>query len=175
MTMGNWKKTAVALACLAALAGTGLAGSFGAGQASAATSAVQAQSAASQKADRIIAFAKSLKGKVTYQYGVNNPSKLIFDCSSFTKYVFGKYGVDLKWGTKYQSKEGTYVSKSNLQKGDLIFFSTSTPGKIGHVGIYIGNGQFIHNTIGSSVNGIVISNLNSGSYPKRYITARRVL
>ncbi|MBB6733151.1 C40 family peptidase [Cohnella zeiphila] len=167
----HWKKTVIALACLTVFAGAGVTLGAGTGQASAAT--VQASMTASQKADKIIALAESLKGKVHYTYGVNNPSKLIFDCSSFTKYVFGKYGVSLKWGTKYQSKEGTYVSKSNLKKGDLIFFSTGTKGVIGHVGIYIGNGKFIHNTIGSSWNGILISNLSS--YTSRYITARRVL
>ncbi|MCS7459735.1 C40 family peptidase [Paenibacillus doosanensis] len=139
----------------------------------AATAEVQSTATASQKADKIIAKAKSLQGKVRYEFGVNNPSKMIFDCSSFTKYVFGTQGVTLKWGSTAQSKQGTYVSKSNLKKGDLIFFSTTTPGKVNHVGIYIGNGQFIHNTIGSSVNGVIISDLSK--YSSRYITARRVL
>jgi cell wall-associated NlpC family hydrolase len=134
---------------------------------------VSASSASAQKASAIISQAKRLIGKVKYKFGVNNPSKLWFDCSSFTKYVFAKQGVSLKWGTKAQSKQGTYVSKSNLRAGDLVFFSVSTPGRINHVGIYIGNGKFIHNTIGSSVNGIITSNLSS--YSKRYITARRVL
>jgi cell wall-associated NlpC family hydrolase len=169
----HWRKAVVALACLTVFAGADLGGALGAGQASAAAKTVQANMTASQKADRIIALAESLKGKVHYKYGVNSPGKLVFDCSSFTKYVFGKYGVDLKWGTRYQSKEGTYVSKSKLKKGDLIFFSAGTKGKIGHVGIYIGNGKFIHNTIGSSFNGILISKLSD--YTSRYITARRVL
>jgi len=128
---------------------------------------------ATQKADAVVALAKQLKGKVKYKFGSNNPGKLIFDCSSFTKYVFGKKGVNLKWGSQAQSKQGKYVSKSNLKKGDLVFFSVSTRGKVNHVGIYIGNGKFIHNTIGSSFNGILISDLSK--YSKRYITARRVL
>jgi len=138
---------------------------------SAAHAAVQS-SVASKKADSILSFAKSLQGKVKYQFGVNNPSKLILDCSSFTKYVFGKQGVSLKWGSKAQSKQGKFVSKSNLQKGDLVFFSVSTPGSINHVGIYMGNGNFIHNTTGSTY-GVKISKLSD--YSKRYITARRVL
>jgi murein DD-endopeptidase / murein LD-carboxypeptidase len=127
-----------------------------------------------QKMDKIIAKAKSLQGKVTYKFGVNNPSKLWFDCSSFTKYVFGSQGIDLKWGSKAQSKQGVYVAKKNLQPGDLIFLSVGTKGQVNHVGIYIGNGKFIHNTIGKHWNGLLISDLNSGSYPSRYITARRV-
>jgi lipoprotein Spr len=68
----------------------------------------------------------------------------------------------------------SYVSKSNLIEGDLVFFSVSTPGQINHVGVYIGAGKFLHNTTGS-VNGLTIGDLNSTNYKKRYITARRVL
>jgi lipoprotein Spr len=138
--------------------------------------AAQAQTSATQaqKADAVINFAQSLIGKVKYKFGVNNPSKLIFDCSSFTKYVFAKQGVNLKWGSRAQAKQGVAVSKSSLKKGDLLFFSVSTPGKINHVGIYMGNGKFIHNTTGS-VYGVTISNFNSSNYQKRFITARRVL
>lgn len=167
--MKFWKKIVIAIACVAVFAGADLAAGPVVGHASAATLTD------SQKADKIISLAQSLKGKVTYKFGVNNPSKYYFDCSSFTKYVFGKYGVSLKWGTKYQSKEGVYVSKSNLKKGDLIFFSSAS-GKsktISHVGIYMGNGKFIHNTIGSNFNGIAISKLSD--YSKRYVTARRVI
>ncbi|UVI27570.1 C40 family peptidase [Paenibacillus spongiae] len=139
----------------------------------AATASVQASKTSAQKANAVVSYAQSLKGKVKYKFGVNNPSKLIFDCSSFTKFVFAKQGVNLKWGSVAQSKQGKYVSKSNLKKGDLIFFSVSKPGRINHVGIYMGNGKFIHNTTGKNVNGVVISNLSS--YSKRYITARRVL
>ncbi|MDB5054416.1 MAG: hypothetical protein JWM44_2466 [Bacilli bacterium] len=134
--------------------------------------AVQASSASQQKADRIIVSAESLIGKVHYKFGVNDPKHLIFDCSSFTKFIFAKEGINLIWGSNAQSKQGTYVNKNNLQKGDLIFFSVGTPGKIGHVGIYIGNGKFIHNTTGS-VYGVTIGDLKN--YQKRYITARRIL
>ncbi|WP_127506444.1 C40 family peptidase [Paenibacillus humicus] len=136
--------------------------------------AAASASTASAKADRIVAFAESLKGKVKYSYGTNNPSKLIFDCSSFTKYVFASQGVSLKWGSTAQSKQGTKVSKANLRKGDLMFFTVGSSKSIGHVGIYMGNGKFIHNTIGSKVNGIVISSFDSG-YQKRFVSAARVL
>jgi len=125
------------------------------------------------KADQIIDFAKSLMGKVTYKYGVRDTKNLVFDCSSFTQYVFDRYGVSLKWGTRYQKDAGRAVSKSNLQKGDLVFFGTSSKSTINHVGIYIGNGQFIHNK--PSSNGVAIDNLNSGYWKDHYISARRVL
>jgi lipoprotein Spr len=135
--------------------------------------AASAQSTANQKADKIVSFAQSLQGKVKYKYGTRNPDRLIFDCSSFTQYVFAKMDISIKWGTAAQSKQGTYVSKSQLKKGDLIFLSVGTPGKIDHVGIYIGNGKFIHNTTGSSFNGVKTSSLSD--YSERYITARRII
>ncbi|TVX98215.1 C40 family peptidase [Cohnella terricola] len=166
------KKLIIGTACFAVIiVGAGISGTQQ--SAYAATTTASASKTSAQKADSIVALAKQLKGKVKYKFGQNNPSKLIFDCSSFTKYVFGKQGVNLTWGSQAQSKQGKFVSKSNLKKGDLVFFSVSTPGKVNHVGIYIGNGQFIHNTIGSSFNGILISDLSK--YSKRYITARRVL
>jgi len=127
------------------------------------------------KADQVIAIAKSYMGRVTYSYGTRNPSKLIFDCSSFTEFVFAKVGVDLKWGTRLQKSQGSYVSKGNLAKGDLVFFDTigSNNGVINHVGIYIGNGQVIHDT--PSVNGLLISSVNTGYWSTHYVTARRVL
>ncbi|MBH5319572.1 C40 family peptidase [Paenibacillus sp. GSMTC-2017] len=166
----NWiKKTVIATTCCVALMSThSLVGTSHIGQAQAAP-----QVKAPAKAQSIIATAKSLQGKVKYKFGVNNPSKLIFDCSSFTKYVFGKHGVSLKWGTASQKNQGKYVSKSNLQAGDLIFFNNGRTSKVSHVGIYMGNGQFIHNTTGSKVNGVVINKLSD--YTKRYSTARRVL
>lgn len=126
----------------------------------------------SAKADRIIAHAQALRGVVRYDFGVNRPTS-VMDCSAFTKYVFGLEGVSLKWGTRYQKDAGRAVSKSNLQKGDLVFFGTNTKGTINHVGIYMGNGQFIHNS--PSFNGVGISSLTSGYWSNHYVSARRVL
>ncbi|GIQ71082.1 C40 family peptidase [Xylanibacillus composti] len=130
-------------------------------------------STSSAKADAIIATAQSLSGKVTYSYGVRNPSRWIFDCSSFTQYVYGQHGVSMKWGTRYQQHEGSAVSKSNLKRGDLVFFDTNSNGSINHVGIYMGGGQFIHNK--PSSNGVAIDTLNSGYWQDKYVKARRVL
>lgn len=127
---------------------------------------------ASVLADRIIHHANNLIGVTKYKYGSNLPPTLL-DCSSFTKYVFGIEGVTLKWGTKYQQSAGTAVSRSNLQKGDLVFFWTSTSGVINHVGIYIGDGKIIHNT--PSLNGVGISSITSGYWDTHYVSARRVL
>lgn len=127
---------------------------------------------ADSKADQIIAHAKDLQGITTYHYGVNKPPSQM-DCSAFTKYVFGLEGVSLKWGTRYQKDAGSEVAKQNLKKGDLVFFWISNSNEIGHVGIYIGDGQFIHNN--PSFNGVGISSLSTGYWANHYVTARRVL
>jgi cell wall-associated NlpC family hydrolase len=127
------------------------------------------------KADAIIATAKSLAGKVEYEFGKRDPQRFIFDCSSFTQYVFAQHGVQLKWGTRYQKNAGKAVSKANLQKGDLVFFSVDNTKEIGHVGIYIGNGEFIHNLENNNGPDVHINNLNTGYWKNHYISARRVL
>lgn len=128
----------------------------------------------SARADRIITHAKNLIGVTKYKFNANTPPTSL-DCSSFTKYVFGLEGVTLKWGTKYQKDAGSAVSRDNLQKGDLVFFWTEAdaPGSISHVGIYMGAGQFIHNT--PSMDGVGISTLTSGYWSQHYVSARRVL
>lgn len=120
--------------------------------------------------DRVVRTAKSYIGKVRYRYGVRNPGALIFDCSSFTQFVFRKNGHQIPWGSKAQTRFGIPVpSKSRLSIGDLVMFSVSTPGRINHVGIYVGNGKFIHNSPSS---GVAISSLRTGYWSSRYITAR---
>jgi cell wall-associated NlpC family hydrolase len=137
-----------------------------------APSAPASSAPSSAIADQVIQNAMNLRGVTRYKLNANQPPTLL-DCSSFTKYVFGQAGISLKWGTRYQKDAGRHVDKSNLQKGDLVFFGTQTKGTINHVGIYIGDGQFIHNS--PSFDGVGISNLNSGYWADKYITARRVL
>ncbi|MDG0812897.1 C40 family peptidase [Cohnella rhizosphaerae] len=130
-------------------------------------SAAEATVTASSKASSIIALGKRYMG-VKYKFGAKTGNTSSFDCSSFTQYLYGKYGVHLPRESKAQSKSGRYVSKSNLQPGDLVFFYSP----IHHVGIYIGGGKVIH-TYGSP--GVTISSINSGWWKDHYTTARRVL
>ncbi|WNR44483.1 C40 family peptidase [Paenibacillus roseipurpureus] len=136
----------------------------------------QAASAATatstSRADSIVRTAKSYIGKVTYRFGTRDTSRLILDCSAYTQLVFSKNGISIPWGSSAQAKLGTRVStKAGLKKGDLIMFSVSTPGRVNHVGIYIGNGQFISNTKSS---GVVVSQLNSGYWKDRFIMGRHL-
>lgn len=137
------------------------------------TATTASEMTSEQKADKLIEYAKSLEGKVKYVYGKNDPSKMEFDCSSFTKYVYKQaLGIDLKWGANAQYKQGTPVAKEDLKKGDLVFLSVKTPGKIGHVGIYMGDGKFIHNTTGK-VYGVTTGDLNKGYWSTRFVSAAR--
>lgn len=124
---------------------------------------------ASSKADRIIATAKKYIG-VPYLWGGESPSG--FDCSGFVQYVFKAHGISLNRTCETQYKHGKYVSKSNLKPGDLVFFQNTYKAGISHVGIYIGDGKFIH---ASSSKGVTISNLSSGYYTSHYYGARRIL
>ncbi|MCR8636407.1 C40 family peptidase [Paenibacillus sp. N5-1-1-5] len=121
----------------------------------------------SSKASSVIATGKRYMG-VPYKFGATAGQTRNFDCSSFTQYVYGKYGVQLPRTSQAQSHVGTYVSKSNLKPGDLVFFYSP----IHHVGIYIGNGNMLH-TYGAG--GVKISNMNNSFWKSKYKTARRVL
>ena len=124
------------------------------------------------RADSIVRTAKSYIGKVRYRYGVRDIQHLKLDCSAFTQLVFQKKWHHDPLGSRAQAKVGTPVKyKSQLRKGDLILFSVSRPGRINHVGIYIGNGKFISNTTSS---GVVISDLNKGYWKDRFIKGRRL-
>jgi cell wall-associated NlpC family hydrolase len=133
----------------------------------AALPAGSAHAYSASKASNIVSTAKRYLG-TPYKFGAPMGTTRVFDCSSFTKTVFQKYGVKLPRQSKDQSHAGYYVSKSNLKPGDLVFFYKP----IHHVGIYIGNGKMIH-TWGKP--GVMISDINSGWWKNHYTTARRVL
>lgn len=88
-----------------------------------------------------------------YVYGANGPNA--FDCSGFTSYVYRHFGVSLPRTARSQFSAGSAVSRDNLAPGDLVFFNTV--GYLGHVGLYIGGGDFIH---AASSGRVKISSLN---------------
>jgi len=120
------------------------------------------------RANVIIATAEKYIG-VPYRWGGESPRG--FDCSGFVQYVFAKNGITLPRVSYDQATVGTPINFCELQPGDLIFLSTETKGIVSHVGIYIGNDQFIN---ASCSKGVTIYPI--GPYWKSiYFGARRVL
>jgi len=131
---------------------------------------------ASVDTGELVSFAKRFLG-VPYEFGAGpyEESKT-FDCSSFTRYVYKRFGVNLPRLAKDQDNLGSRVKRSELSQGDLIFFTV--PGRFesdaipGHVGIYIGGGQFIH-TWGDP--GVQISDLDSGYWSNVILHMQHIL
>lgn len=117
--------------------------------------------------DKIVAEAKKHLGK-KYVWGATGPNT--FDCSGLSQFCYKKVGISIPRTSLAQSKGGKSVSKSNLQPGDLLFWKT-TSAEVGHVGIYVGNNQFIHAPNKSKP--VKYDNLSNSYYSSRYVRARR--
>ena len=104
-----------------------------------------------------------------YSWGGRDPSG--FDCSGFVSYVYQHFGITLNRVAQDQAKNGYAVSASDLQPGDILCFYSGSS-YIGHVGIYIGFGKFIHAQ--NSVTGVVVTDL-AGHYAERGFEARRIV
>lgn len=117
-------------------------------------------------ADRIIAEGYQFLG-VPYVWGGTTPDG--FDCSGFIQYIFRLQGISMPRVASAQATLGQVVSQENLMKGDLVFFETYKVGP-SHVGIYLGNGKFLH----AGGDRVQISNLSESYYTQRYLFAKRV-
>lgn len=125
----------------------------------------------SEKISKIVSVAKSKLG-CKYVRGSEGPTT--FDCTGLTYYLYKQIGITLPRGTAEQKSVGTYVAKSDLQPGDLVYLDTKgDDGIIDHAAIYIGNDTIIH--ANSAAGKVGTSNLNTAYYKKAYVSARRVL
>lgn len=126
----------------------------------------------------ILQDAVDLLGKVEYVFGVDDIPGGKGDCSAFTEYIYGKYGLEIGGDTFAQKGKGTEVKQEALLPGDLVFFHSTFPGregKVSHVAIYAGSHKIIHLTGGGNgVSGVVVSDLRDDYYQEHYLTARRV-
>jgi hypothetical protein len=115
-----------------------------------------------------------------YSWGRTGPDR--FDCSGFTTYIFRTYyeeylkekGISLPRTSREQAGIGTSVGADELLTGDLVFFNTDSrsSGAVTHVGIYLGNGEFVH---ASSAGGsVVVSSMDRGYYRQRFLRAKRL-
>ncbi|KZL90485.1 NlpC/P60 family protein [Clostridium magnum] len=113
--------------------------------------------------DNVVAYASNFLG-TPYLWGGTTPNG--FDCSGFTQYVYRHFGISVGRTTYDQIKDGVAVSRDQLQPGDLVFYGKG--GNPTHMGIYVGNGAYIHAPRTGDV--VKISPVDRGDY----ITARRV-
>ena len=124
--------------------------------------------AAGSIGEQIVAFAEQLLG-TPYVWAGSSPSG--FDCSGFVSYVFKNFGYTVNRTAASMYTNGVAVDKSELQIGDAVFFASSSE-SIGHVGIYIGDGEFIHSSSGCGY--VTISGLDESYYSRMYVGARRI-
>lgn len=133
--------------------------------------------ASGTKADKVVKKAQSYIGKVRYVFGASSPASGKSDCSGFTQYVYKKAaGKSIGRTTSEQVRKGKKVAKKDLKAGDIVFFkNTYNSGYIygvSHVGIYVGNGKFVHC---SSSGGVRTNRLSESYYSKHWLMGRRVL
>lgn len=120
----------------------------------------------------LVKAAKSFMG-APYLYGGESVRGL--DCSAFVRKIYDIFDVQLPRTAKEQFRVGSQVSKDNLAVGDLVFFRTKRGVDYPtHVGIYIGNGNFIHSSSGRSKLGVAIDALSSSFYSRTYMGATRI-
>lgn len=126
--------------------------------------------AATRGGNDIVQSAYAYRG-TPYVYGGSGRGG--FDCSGFTSYLYAHRGVSLPHSARGQFQMGHAVGKGDMKAGDLVFFHTVTPG-ISHVGMYVGNGRFVHASSRRS-GGVRVDNINAGYYSQAFRGARRML
>jgi len=124
--------------------------------------------ASNEVASRAIVYAKEMLGQ-PYQYAGDTPAG--FDCSGLVKYSYGRAGITMPRDTQAQHRMSVLVSTRGLREGDLLFFDEEGRKK-SHVGIYLGNGRFIHAP--SSGGKVRIDSMNAEYWKKHFVEARRV-
>lgn len=135
-----------------------------------ATGYVPAAAAGSTLGEQVAETAKQYLG-CPYVWAGMSPSG--FDCSGFVNYVYKLYGYSMsRVAQDIYSNDGAWVDKASLRPGDLVFFGWSAY-SVSHVGMYIGDGQFIHAS--SSSTGVIISSLSETYYTNRYVGAKRII
>ncbi|HEX7812020.1 MAG TPA: C40 family peptidase [Burkholderiales bacterium] len=156
-----WNLLRAGLALLVA----GLAGCAGAPEEPTRPAVVRASDETARKA---VDYARDMVGK-PYKYAGDTPAG--FDCSGLVRYSYGKAGIRMPRDTQSQRKQSALVSVRNLREGDLLFFDQEGK-KASHVGIYLGNGRFVHAP--SSGGKVRTDSLKAEFWKKHFVEARRV-
>lgn len=122
--------------------------------------------------EEIVEYGKLFIG-TPYVWGGNDLKKGV-DCSGLTKEIYEGFDITISRLSYTQVSDGKQISKSELRPGDLVFFDTSgvNDGQISHVGIYAGDGMFLH---ADSTKGVTLSSLSNSYYTRNYVTSSRIL
>lgn len=122
--------------------------------------------------EEVVEYGKLFIG-TPYVWGGNDLKKGV-DCSGLTKKIYEGFDINISRLSYTQVNDGEEVGKSELRPGDLVFFDTTgrNNGKISHVGIYAGDGMFLH---ADSTKGVTLSSLSSTYYVRNYVTGSRIL
>ena len=134
------------------------------------TEELTSESSATEPKNKKEAFMDFYSEWKDVRYKMGGSSKSGIDCSAFTQKIYKeKFGVKIPRSTKTQVDVGVEVKKSELIPGDLVFFKTGKTDR--HVGVYVGNGEFLH----SSIKGVQYTKLDKPFYKKNYWTSRRII
>jgi cell wall-associated NlpC family hydrolase len=110
---------------------------------------------------------------VRYRFGGQDQKRGV-DCAGLVRRVFGSFAIDLPRTAAAQFKQGCIVGRDELQPGDLVFFRNTYKRGISHVGIYIGDGEFVHAASGRR-RSVVVDRLDIPYFSKRFAGGRRVM
>jgi cell wall-associated NlpC family hydrolase len=123
------------------------------------------------RSGNVVRAAEAFQGT---RYIMGGTSRSGFDCSGFTRYIFGESaGVDLPRTAEEQYYTGKPIDKGDLKAGDLVFFRDTYRHGISHVGMYVGDGRFVHACNPSK--GVTVSSLSEQYYINHWAGARRVM
>ena len=124
------------------------------------------------KASDLVDYAKILQNVTTYSYGANK-APFTTDCSGWTQHIYSKFGISLPRVSNSQANVGKPVKFNELQKGDIMAFSSNVDKTINHVGIYLGNGYWISNL--NITYNVKIESIYSSYCQKYFMWGSRVL
>ena len=121
--------------------------------------------------EQIVEYGKQFIG-TPYVWGGTNLNRGV-DCSGFTQGIYKKFDININRTSNMQALNGKAIAKNDLRTGDLIFFDTNgiNRGNISHVGVYVGDGEFIHSDM---TRGISIAKLDNSYYRRNYVKSIRV-